>query len=424
MNPFLLAPSYRPLSRRWARILLAVPLLLATALPPAVEAETYTLPVRSADAERLDALGQSVQQLGAGMPAAAELALSTAVPLTPSAAGREADAKPGDAWLAAGVETVSVAAERAPGQPLYEPSPAQRLALFEIRFEAAETSGEAGSEAGAARSAVRSVAAPAVTAPMLRSPRPLIRDGAVDGIAWLQGDGVRSLAVRFAPRFAAGGTWGEAETVASPGPGSQLALAAAHLGDGSTLLAWSRFDGRDDEIFWSLRRDGAWTEPRRITTDDATPDVTPVLLAVPGGALAAWAGYEGDGYRVFLARWDGEGWSEPTALPGPGTFPSFEAVAGEAAGGAPLLYRSGDSWRVIEIDGAGHPVRQARLRAAGHARPRVTAVDGGGPTLRWSNPTSSSLGRSMLRWESLPDAEVTPEATSPGMAGDAGEGSR
>ena len=396
-------------------MLVAFTLLLAALLPLAAEAEILALPTRTGDAARLAALGQGLQQLGEDLPAAAELELSTAVPLTASAAGRETAAKAGDAWLAAGVETVSLTAERGPGGALYEPVAAQRLALYEVRFEEAgsEAAGEASGKQQAdtaITSSVHSIAAPAVTAPLLRSPRPLLRDGALGGMAWLEGDGVRSLAVRYAGR---GGddSWGEAETVAAQGPGSQLALAAAHLDDGSTLLAWSRFDGQDDEIYWSLRRDGAWSEPRSLATDDATPDVTPVLLAVPGGALAAWAGYEGDGYRVFLARWDGEAWGEPRVLPGPGSFPSFEAVAGGGpAGAATLLYRSGDAWRVVEVDAAGHPLSQARQRAAGQARPRVVAVDGGGPTLGWPHDPNRSLGRSMLRWEGLPDPEVTPDS--------------
>jgi len=390
---------------------LVLALLLTLASPPVASAEVPALSAVTADAARLQTLGHVSQRFGARLPAAPELTLSAAVPLSADAAGREGSPEPGDGWLAAGVETVSVAPERAPGQPLYEPRAAQRLALYEIRFEAgaeAETDGTV--------STVRALPAPAVTADVLRSPRPLTRDGALDGIAWLEGDGLRTLAVRFAPRSAdPGSAWGVPETVAAPGPGSQLALAAAHLDDGSTLLAWSRFDGQDDEIYWSLRREGAWSEPRSLAADDATPDVTPVLRAVPGGALAAWAGYEADGYRVFLARWDGETWSEPAALPGPGSFPSFEAVTAHgSAGGAPLLYRSGPDWRVIDVDPAGHPVRQARLRAAGQVRPRVTAVDGGGPTL--GGPTlggprhpGSPLGSSLLRWEALPEAEAADE---------------
>ena len=133
---------------------------------------------------------------------------------------------------------------------------------------------------------VSSLPVPALRIGAIRhDPQPLVADGELAGLAWLEGQDLRSLAVRFARWDGEG--WERPRTIAAPGPGSQLALAAAQLADGSWLLAWSRFDGGDDEVVWSRSAgpDGAsWSPPRRIAADNAVPDVTPALAAAPAAA--------------------------------------------------------------------------------------------------------------------------------------------
>lgn len=160
------------------------------------------------------------------------------------------------------------------------------------------------------------------TGKLRHDPQPLVAGGELAGLAWLEGIDGRSLAVRFA-RWD-GERWSRPRTVAVPGPGSQTALAAARLADGSWLLAWSRFDGADDEVVWS-RSAGpegeSWSAPRRIAADNAVPDVTPALAATGGGgAVAAWSRYDGEDYRVVTARFDGRRWSAPRAVSPAGSF--------------------------------------------------------------------------------------------------------
>ncbi|HXT50156.1 MAG TPA: hypothetical protein VN811_03885, partial [Thermoanaerobaculia bacterium] len=124
-------------------------------------------------------------------------------------------------------------------------------------------------------------------------PVPLLRDGELVGLAWLEGEA----ADRFAVRAAAwdGGEWSEPQSVAPPGPGSQLALTGTVLADGSWLLAWSAFDGEDDEVVWSLRRgNGRWSAPAPVAAGNAVPDVTPTVRADGDGALLAWTRYDGN----------------------------------------------------------------------------------------------------------------------------------
>ena len=272
------------------------------------------------------------------------------------------------------------------------------LALFTGR---AFTGSAAGGDA-----AVQALPSPRVTAPVVASPRPVHGGGVLRGVAWLEGAAEDHLAVRYAPWTGAG--WGEAETVAARGPGSQLAVRAAVLDDGGVLAVWSRFDGSDDEIFWSLRHDGAWSAPRRLGDDDAVPDVTPTVTAIPGGALAAWAGFDGHGYRVYAARFDGTAWSAQRPL-GPlgSAFPGFETAGGAAATVA-LLYRTARprGWTVVELGDDLTPRRRAHTDRATSvsARPVMVDDDGAGPVLRWPGDAAGPGARQALRWRGAADA--------------------
>lgn len=230
-------------------------------------------------------------------------------------------------------------------------------------------------------------------------PLPLVDRGRLAGLAWLEGKDRKSLAVRFAAWNGAG--WEEPVLVSPPGPGSQLALTAARLGDGSWLLAWSAFDGEDDEIVWSRSSPGpagaagptGWSRPRRLASDNRVPDVTPALTATPdGGALLAWNRHtEGGGYALVASRFQGSRrgrWSAPRELAASGAlFPTFEASEASRPGSPRLLVRTTEprGWALIELDAAGRPARRAEAVEGGGAsaeRPAV-AVSGSGVTFRW-----------------------------------------
>ncbi len=184
---------------------------------------------------------------------------------------------------------------------------------------------------------ISSLPAPAGRTGRVRhDPQLLVADGALAGLAWLEGRDLRSLAVRFARWDGEG--WEAPRTVAAPASGSQMAPAGARLADGSWLLAWSRYDGGDDEVVWSRSAgpDGAaWSSPRRLAADNAVPDVTPALSAAPGGgAVAAWSRYDGEDYRVVTARFDGRRWSAPRVV---GPAGSLEPHWERSASGEPAL---------------------------------------------------------------------------------------
>ena len=227
------------------------------------------------------------------------------------------------------------------------------------------------------------VPVPALSEPQSQVENPvLLRDGGgrLAGIAWLAGERRERYAI-WTARWREFG-WEAPQRVAEPGPGSQLALAAEPLADGRQLLVWSRFDGQDDEIFYSVgggAQGARWSAPEPIAEDNGVPDITPALATVAGRALAAWSRYDGREYRVVTALFDGRHWSAPLATgPAGSTFPSFSRPS-EAA--SPLLVwhdARRRSWAVGELDADGSIGRRSEVGTLADPRPAVisSAADG------------------------------------------------
>lgn len=212
-----------------------------------------------------------------------------------------------------------------------------------------------------------------------RGPVLLVDGGRLAGLAWLEGDDDRSLSVRAA--LWDGQRWQTPERVSYPGPGSQLALTGAVLTDGSWLLAWSAFDGQDDEIVWARRQGDAWQPVQRLT-DNSVPDITPALTATAdGGALIAWSRFDGKGYQMRIAHFGRDGWSgeHPAAKSG-SLYPVF---LGGPAGGSRLLYLDAapHGWSVLDLDGQGNV--KARASVASPLDRPVVAFEGSQVRMRW-----------------------------------------
>jgi len=238
---------------------------------------------------------------------------------------------------------------------------------------------------------------PGRTSEIRHQPLPLIENGHLAGLLWLEGDNRSSFGVRFAEWNGTG--WREPQTVAAPGPGSQLALTAARLADGTWLAAWSAYDGTDDEIVWSRRgRDGAWSPARRAAAGNQVPDITPALTATRDGALLAWSRLDGDEYRVVVSRFRNGAWTKPEfAAPAGSLFPGFEPAP---QGRVWLVYRTAvpRGWSVAELDRAGRPVRRAavEIQTAANERPVVQST-AKGLALAWPGRGE----RLAIRWEKV-----------------------
>jgi hypothetical protein len=209
-----------------------------------------------------------------------------------------------------------------------------------------------------------------------RGPVLLVDGGRLAGIAWLEGDGDRTLSVRAS--LWNGKRWQAPERASFPGPGTQIALTGAVLSDGSWLLAWSAFDGEDDEIVWARRQGDAWQPVQRLT-NDSVPDITPALTATAdGGALVAWSRFDGKGYQMRMARFDRTGWSDEHPAGASGSlYPTF-------LGPSRLLYLDAAaprSWSVLDLDAQGRVKARASV-ASTLERPAV-AFEGAQVRMRW-----------------------------------------
>ena len=200
-------------------------------------------------------------------------------------------------------------------------------------------------------------------------PVPLLRDGELAGLAWLEGEAADRFAV-WASEWE-GGRWSAPAVVAPPGAGSQLALTGAVLADGTWALAWSAYDGEDDEVLWSLRRNGRWAPPRPLAPGNDVPDVTPALRADADGALLAWSRYDGNDYRLLVARLDGNRWTPPREVGSAGTvLPRWE--------GEELVFRDAahGTWVAASLDGNDRLHLEAVTAAPAEPRPVLARRDG------------------------------------------------
>jgi hypothetical protein len=338
MNP--VNPPCRLITHRFALTALACSLTGFAALPLTAAPRPPILVATS---------GEARLELASGATVSARL---------PQGAALEATASLESGWLAAGT------------QPASGPVPASARDLLLLTGDG---------------KAVSPLPAPPGKSGLLRQePLPLVEDGHLAGLVWLEGETRRTFGVRFAAWT--GAAWDSPEVIAPPGPGSQLALTAAHLRDGSWLLAWSAFDGHDDEIVWSRRVKGVWSRPQRVAADNNVPDTTPALTATgDGGALLAWSRYDAalGEYRVVMSRLLQGRWTAPAPAGPPGSFyPTFEA----ASFGVRMLYRTAlpQGWELVDMDSAGRATRHATVTAAQSTRPVVSDASGDAAAVfRW-----------------------------------------
>jgi hypothetical protein len=207
-----------------------------------------------------------------------------------------------------------------------------------------------------------------------------VENGTLQGMAWLEGNGDRSHAVRAAEWN--GHAWKAVEPVSQPGPGSQIALAGAVLSDGSWLLAWSAYDGEDHEILWARRTAQGWSPARPVSKGNAVPDITPTIAATGNSALLVWSRFDGESYRLQLARFDKDGWKDERAITPRGSFhPSFRGDSDHLY----LLHQSArpSSWSVLELDPSGKVLRRASALSSLMERPVLSEDAERGLRLRW-----------------------------------------
>lgn len=228
-------------------------------------------------------------------------------------------------------------------------------------------------------SAVELPSPPLQDGPLRTAPVILTAEDRMEGVAWLEGTGQDDFSILASVWN--GTSWEDVEVVSAGTGRAQLALASTVLDDGSWLVLWAGYDGNDDDIFWSRRVDGRWTQPERIHANNKVPDVLPTVVTHGDMAHAAWSYFDGSDYRIRTARWNGSSWTEGETLAGKGTV---KAELESRAGRAFMTYRSvePEAWNVVELDRSGNPRTSSFVRPF-EERPLVVIDERSQPALYW-----------------------------------------
>jgi hypothetical protein len=82
--------------------------------------------------------------------------------------------------------------------------------------------------------------------------------------------------------------------------------------DGVAWVAWASATSAESALYVSRWTGYAWSAPLAVPAGETAPNQQPVLAAAPGGGLwLAWVGFDGNDDEIYAAFWDGQAWSEP-----------------------------------------------------------------------------------------------------------------
>lgn len=282
----------------------------------------------------------------------------------------------GDRWLMAGID-------HSGDRP--------RLAVLDGGFDAKRGSTGLGPT-------MKAWSVPATTGIEMSGAKLLVDDQGPTTLLWLEGERFDAMAVHAA-RYVEG-AFTDTEIISPVGPGTQIAIAAATLADGSTLVTWAGYDGNDDEIWWSRSTRRGWSAPARLADDDRFPDVTPAIIATEDGALIAWSAYDGRDYRLRAARYRDGVWDAPVTFGGRGaSAPTFLEGMAEPT----VLYKTAvpRTWTVQTLDPGGLPGKKAEIDRRSNRRPAVR-IEGENVTLSW--PGQNVRPSAKVAFAGSPDA--------------------
>ena len=108
-------------------------------------------------------------------------------------------------------------------------------------------------------------------------------------------------------------------------------------------MVWADYEGQRRDIYFSTQaKDGAWSEPLRIS-DGKTDSLLPCIVnTAAGGKFVVWTVMEDARLGIRYAVFDGEEWSEPQLVPGMPRDATMPFVAADDAGVVWLVFVGND----------------------------------------------------------------------------------
>lgn len=142
-----------------------------------------------------------------------------------------------------------------------------------------------------------------------------------------------------------GGKWSNEEKVGGLAGLRFSQPAAAILDDGSVVvIACAHRDGEDD-IYWTRQTSSGWTDWKRLSSADDSPDFDPALLAYRGKLWVVWTGFDGAAYQLYYRVWDGNVWtSEDAVFPGESSAGELPALSVQRGRAYLSFYRDGKTF--------------------------------------------------------------------------------
>jgi lysophospholipase L1-like esterase len=175
--------------------------------------------------------------------------------------------------------------------------------------------------------------------------------------------------------------------------------------DGVAWVAWASATSAESALYVSRWTGYAWSAPSQVPAEKTTPNQQPVLAAAPGGGLwLAWVGFDGNDDEIYAAYWDGLAWSEPQRVSSddadPAAYDSQPRLAVGPDGTAWLTWTSYQKFLDDEVFAARWdgqrwlPEEQVSVDAdAVAASPTLAVAEDGTAWLAWHSQATEAAGQ-------------------------------
>lgn len=158
-------------------------------------------------------------------------------------------------------------------------------------------------------------------------------------------------------------------------------------------IFWVGSGAKQDIVYCSLREGGRWTAPQRVSRRPAVPNIHPSpAISEIGFPAVAWSAFDGRDYELFFSSWRDGGWTpperltrnrdladaQPTLVYHQGTIPVLAwTQAGPGEPGIMMTHRRDPTWaRPVRLTAPHSPGRSPAL--VSHGTGLALGWNGGG----------------------------------------------
>jgi hypothetical protein len=177
---------------------------------------------------------------------------------------------------------------------------------------------------------LKKIALPLLLSGLLAAPCDNARAAAQKELIWSQSDGLR---YEIYASSLKNGAWTEPAKVTDDNA-NNLHPALAVASDGSSWAFWSAVNPDGISIKYAVAKDGKWSAPAAVEMEDLSSAITPSALVDKSGVVwLAWAGNDGGQDEIYCSRYVSSAWQKPERVNTANEVPDIKpAIAVNAAG--------------------------------------------------------------------------------------------